>query len=305
MNSDLVAQLNADFALHRDDNRLRFVASAGGMPFIEILNQNACATISLQGAHLLSWQPTGESDVLWLSGTAVFAPGKAIRGGVPVCWPWFGNHATVRDYPAHGFARTANWQVIATNILANGDTVIDLRLDTSLLNDDVQAMWPTPTVLDYRMTIGKTLSLSLMTCNEADDVITVTQALHTYFAINDIRQTMVTGLDGLDYLDKTEGFARKTQQGAVKFAAEVDRVYLQSRDPLIIDDGRRRIRVDNIGSRTTVVWNPWQKAAERMADMDSNGYRKMVCVESANAADDVVTLDSGECHTLTTNYTLV
>ena len=305
MSSHLVAQLNADFALHHEDNRLRFVASAGGLPFIEVLNKNACATISLQGAHLLSWQPTGESDVLWLSGAAVFAPGKAIRGGIPVCWPWFGNHATQPDYPAHGFARTAYWQVMAANAMADGDTLVDLRLDTGQLDDKFQAMWPVPTVLDYRMTIGKTLSLSLMTCNEADEVISVSQALHTYFAVGDINHTAVTGLDGLDYLDKTEGFARKTQQGAVRFAAEVDRIYLDSRDPVIIDDGRRRIRVDKIGSRTTVIWNPWQAAAGRMADMDSNGYRKMVCVESANAADDVVTLDSGDCHTLTTNYMLV
>lgn len=305
MNRHLLAQLNADFALHQDDNRLRFVASAGGMPFIEVFNRNACATISLQGAQLLSWQPTGESDVLWLSGAAVFAPGKAIRGGIPICWPWFGSHPERPDYPAHGFARIVPWQVMATNALASGDTVIDMRLDTSQLSDDIQALWPFPSVVDYRMTIGQSLSLSLMTCNEADESIVVTQALHTYFAVYDIKQATIKGLEGLDYLDKTHGFARRTQQGDVTFAAEVDRVYLHSRAALIIDDGRRRIRVDKIGSTTTVVWNPWQAAAERMVDMDNGAYRKMVCVESANAADDVVTLDSGECHTMTTNYTLI
>jgi len=305
MSIDLVAQLNTDFALERDDTRVRFVSSAGGLPIIEILNKHASATLSLQGAHLLSWQPAGEGDVLWLSNAAVFAPGKAIRGGIPVCWPWFGAHATQADFPAHGFARTANWQVMSTNALGNGDTLVDLRLDTRQLPEAIRRMWSTPTLLDYRLTIGRTLSLSLTTCNEADEPITITQALHTYFTVDDIRHTLITGLEGCKYLDKTDGFACKSQQGVVKFNAETDRVYLQSRDPVVIDDGRRRIRVDKQGSHTTVAWNPWAAACERMADMENNGYQKMVCVESANAADDDITLDSGECHTMTAIYSLV
>jgi D-hexose-6-phosphate mutarotase len=226
MNEEQMAQLNADFAIQRDDQRLRFVASAAGMPFIELWNHNACATLSLQGAQLLSWQPAGETDVLWLSSAAVFAPNKAIRGGIPVCWPWFGAHATQAEYPAHGFARTANWQVRATNALSNGDTLVDLRLDTRRLDDAVQALWPQPMLLDYRLTLGRTVSLSLTTYNNGDEPVSITQALHTYFAVDDVHRTTIAGLDGHDYLDKTEAYARRTQHGDVRFAGEVDRIYL-------------------------------------------------------------------------------
>lgn len=305
MSNDLIAQLNAEFALQREDQRLRFVASAAGLPFIELWNHNACATLSLQGAQLLSWQPAGETDVLWLSNRAVFAPGKAIRGGIPVCWPWFGEHASQPQYPAHGFARIVPWQVMGTHALDNGDTLVDLRLDTRRLAADVQALWPTATLLDYRLTIGRTLSLSLITTNVAAEPVTLSQALHTYFAVADIRLTTVTGLDGHDYLDKNDAFARKTQQGDVNIRDEVDRLYLQSTEPVILADGRRRIRIEKSGSRTTVVWNPWQAGAGRLADMDDNGYCKFVCIEAANAADDGVTLDGGQSHTLTASYTVV
>jgi D-hexose-6-phosphate mutarotase len=303
--NDLIAQLNADFALQREDQRLRFVASAAGLPFIELWNHNACATLSLQGAQLLSWQPSGETDMLWLSNRAVFAPGKAIRGGIPVCWPWFGEHASQPQYPAHGFARTAQWQVMGTHALGNGDTLVDLRLDTRRLDADVQILWSTPTLLDYRLTIGRTLSLSLTTTNVAPEPITLSQALHTYFAVTDIRHTTITGLDGHDYLDKTDAFARKSQRGDVSIDGEIDRLYLQSVEPVILTDGRRRIRIDKSGSHTTVVWNPWQAGAGRLADMDDDGYRHMVCIEAANAADDSITLDGNDCHTLAVSYTLV
>jgi len=155
---------------------------------------------------------------------------------------------------------------------------------------------------EYCLTIGRSLTLELSTTNHSDQDLTLGQALHTYFAVDDIAQTNVVGLDGKAFLDKPEGFALKTQTGPVTFSAEVDRIYLDTPDSVVINDGKRKITVIKQGSHSTVVWNPWQAVAEKMGDLGKDGYRKMLCVESANAAEDVVTIQPGKCHTLRVVY---
>jgi len=299
-----IEQLNRKFALQNGDNVVRFKAGKGNVPVAEIKNEQASAVVSLQGAHLLSWIPKGDDEVIWLSRDAIFASGKSVRGGIPVCWPWFGAHTGNSSYPAHGFARTALWQVINTQQLPSGETKITFKLETQQMAENIQRMWPQSTTVEYLLTVGKTLTLKLTTFNNSDQSITIGQALHTYFNIGDISNTTVYGLEGKDYLDKPNDFERKTQTGPITIEEEVDRVYLQTADDIIIDNKKRKIIIKKQGSQSTIVWNPWKNVAEKMGDLGKDGYSKMLCVESANAAGDTITIIAGGSHKLQVNYRL-
>ena len=304
MNTANVEQLNKDFSFANEYHSLIFKMGKGDIPVVEIKNYQSSAAISLQGAHILSWVPAGEDDVIWLSDEAKFAVGKSVRGGVPICWPWFGPHEDNAAYPAHGFARTVLWQVTKAEAISAGETQITFQLDTRQLDETLQAMWPLPTIAEYRLTIAKTLTMELTTFNHSDQVMTIGQALHTYFKVDDVSCTKVLGLEGKDYLDKTDGFNRKTQAGAVTISAEVDRVYLDTPDDLIIDDNKRKVIIKKKGSQSTVVWNPWKEVADKMGDLGEDGYLKMLCVESANAIEDTVDIDAGGSHSLQVIYEL-
>ena len=293
-------ELNERFGIQ---DQLTFKAGPGDLAHAEIANRHAVATVSLQGAHLLGWMPRGEQPVIWLSPHASFAAGQAIRGGVPVCWPWFGTNATHPAYPAHGFARTLPWQLHATTELEDGATLIVFRLTRT---EATAAYWPYPSELELGIKVGAGLELDLITRNTGVETITVGEALHTYFAVSDVRQIVVEGLEGCSYIDKTGGDRRKQQSGAVTVSEETDRIYLDATaDCLINDPGMgRRIRIGKRGSRTTVVWNPWIDKSRRMGDMGEHGYLHMLCVESANAADNLVTVAPGGMHQLYTSYQL-
>ena len=291
-------QLNSQLGIK---GQVVFKEGAGGLTMIEINNAQATATIALQGAHLLTWTPQGQQPVIWLSTAAKFAPGKSVRGGIPICWPWFGPHESEASYPAHGYARTVEWQVVETEALASGATRLLFRFSG---NEASTAMWPHATLCDYQITVGTALELELLTRNSGTTPVTIGQALHTYFAISDIRDVTVAGLDGCPYLDKVDGFKRKQQEGAVEFSGETDRVYLESTADCIIEDAalERRIRISKRNSGSTIVWNPWSEKAAQMGDLGERSYLGMVCVESANAADDVVVIPAGGEHNLYVRY---
>jgi glucose-6-phosphate 1-epimerase len=282
-------------------NQLCFSTGKGGIPVIDIKNQYGSAIISLQGAHVLSWIPQGEEDVIWLSEDATFAPGKSVRGGVPVCWPWFGAHETSSDFPAHGFARTTLWEVVCMETLKDGRTRITFTTEPQ---PDNEHMWPPHTTVLYQLTIGKKLQMELVTQNNGAEAITIGQALHTYFRIGDVSKVFLHGLDDTEYLDKLENFKRKHQHGPIHVDQEIDRIYLDTVSECVIEDRllKRNIVINKCGSRSTVVWNPWQATAEKMGDLGEDGYRKMLCVESCNAADDVVTIGPGKTHHLWVQY---
>ncbi|TSA50849.1 MAG: D-hexose-6-phosphate mutarotase [Nitrosomonadales bacterium] len=290
--------LNRNFAI---PDHVTFIAGPGGLTVARIRNRRASGDIALQGAHVLTFQPEGEAPVIWLSSQAKFAPGKSVRGGVPVCWPWFGNHASEADFPAHGFARTTGWQVIASAALPDGATRITFELEQ---NDATRAQWPHTCQLHHIVTVGRELTLELVTRNTGTTPFEITEALHTYFAIGDIGATRITGLAGCEYLDKTDGYQRKTEPGTIDISAEVDRVYLNTTADCIIEDRQlnRRIRIAKTGSQSTVVWNPWIEKTRQMGDLGEDGYRGMVCVESANAAENAVTVAPGATHTLRAIY---
>ncbi len=297
-----ITELNDRYSIQSNDTTLSFRSGEGGIPVMEIGNQQASAAISLQGAHVLSWSPAGQQDLIWVSDDASFAIGKSVRGGIPICWPWFGAHDHQANYPAHGFARTVMWQVTGTEALSAEITQITFKLETEQLDQPIQAMWPWPTTLEYRITISDTLTLELISTNHSDETFTIGQALHTYFRVDDVSKTLVTGLEGKDYLDKTDDFKRKTQSGAIHIASEVDRVYLNTDNDVVIDDQQRKVHISKQGSHSTVVWNPWQFVANKMGDLGQDGYLNMLCVESANAADDTVVLALGKSHQLSVKY---
>lgn len=301
MNLTEIKQLNKNFSLNESDNQLDIVTGKGEIPVIEVHNRFASALISLQGAHILSWIPKGRQDVIWLSEDALFKAGRSLRGGIPICWPWFGAHESEDDYPAHGFARTTPWHIVSTDAHDDGSTTVVMSTEPG---PETEKMWPAGCSLQYQIHIGDKLELELITSNHGPDPVTIGQALHTYFRVSDISTTRLFGLDDTDYLDKPDGFRRKAQHGPVTFDQEVDRIYLDTKSDCVIEDqgSRRSIIIIKCGSCSTVVWNPWQDVAEKMGDLGREGYRYMLCVESANAADDVVTIESGKEHHLWVQY---
>lgn len=302
MNTLYIEELNQRFGQTDDNGQIRFKMGKGDIPVIEVENEQARALISCQGAHLLSWVPVGQEEVIWVSKDARFVKGQSVRGGVPICWPWFGAHSANTSFPAHGFARTVLWEVTETRQLDSGETQISFSLNTNQLDETTRQSWPELTGALYVLTIGSSLTLELTTQNNDVNAINIGEALHTYFNVDDVSKTFVTGLHGKEYLDKPDGFKRKKQSGDIGINAEVDRVYLNTTEELAIKSPKRKIVISKQGSHSTIVWNPWKEVAEKMGDLGEKGYLKMLCVESGNAVDDVVTIKPGESHTLQVVY---
>lgn len=283
--------------------QVSFVSLPGELCAVDIKNNFATARILLQGAQLVHWQPAGERPVIWLSPAAKYVGGKSLRGGVPVCWPWFGPHASEAGFPAHGVARTRLWQVSDVGTTDSGAIRVTLQFSPGV---DAQAHWPYASSLELSIIVDAALTMTLVTRNESDTSITVGQALHTYFAVSDVRQCQVRGLEGVEFLDKVDNLQRKQQAGAVTIDGEVDRVYLGTASDCVIEDPQwqRRIHIAKTGSNTTVVWNPWQEKAAAFGDMGVDDYLRMLCVESANAEDDVVVLAPGGEYELSVRYSV-
>ncbi|MCX7109949.1 MAG: D-hexose-6-phosphate mutarotase [Proteobacteria bacterium] len=292
--------VNQKFAI---DGHLNFNNGPGGLAIAEIGNLHASANIFLQGAHLASWTPRRRQPVIWLSPLARFAEGKPIRGGVPVCWPWFASHPSEANFPFHGFARTSLWEVAETAKLDDGGTLLVLRLPP---NEASLAVWPNPTPVEIRFTVGDTLGIELVTRNEGAAPVIIGQALHAYFRVGDVRQIAILGLDGHPYIDKLEEGKRKQQEGQIRIGGEVDRIYLDAGGDCQIEDPslKRRILIGKQGSHSTIVWNPGAEKAAAIADMGEACHANMVCVETANAADDVVTIAPGAEHKLSIRYSV-
>ena len=297
MSSFDLTQLNQAFAI---PGQLSFQQHPSGLVVAEIDNAHARAGVFLQGAQLTRWTPHRQVPVIWLSPAAKFAEGKAIRGGIPVCWPWFGAHDTEPELPAHGYARTSVWEVVKAATGEDGATCLVLRLLAKR-----PSLWPHETPLEIRLVVGQTLAIELVTRNLGTEPVLVRQALHTYFQVADVRQVEIHGLDGYPYLDKLDG-VRKQQAGAVVFSGELDRVYLDQGGYCLIDDPglQRHIRIAKRGSHSTIVWNPWSEKAAKLGDMGEDGHLGMVCVESANADEDVVRLEPGAEHGLRVEYSV-
>jgi len=271
-----------------------------------ITSDTAELLVAQQGAQVLSYQRLGEPPLLWLSEQAIFRQGKSVRAGVPVCWPWFGifkrNPEAVQamyhgeDGPAHGLVRGSDWQLLGID--SSGDSVrAEFTLPAS--QGDLPG-WPHIVELKLTIVMGEQLSITLSSYNLDNVPVTLSQALHSYFAVSDVRQVQVEGVDGLSYIETLANWEQRQQQGALGFAGETDRIYLQAPEQLSIVDPawNRRVVITAKGSRTAVIWNPWTERAAELPDMAEDGWQRMLCIETANVVDDLVTLAPGATHSL-------
>jgi glucose-6-phosphate 1-epimerase len=269
----------------------------GNLQRLSIDTPACTGEIYLHGAHVTAWQPRGCAPVIWMSGCSTFEPGRPIRGGVPICFPWFGPHPSDPGRAPHGFARLVPWTL--DSVVRGGDSVkVTLSLQTGGENHDA---WPHRCALTYTADFGHELALELAVRNVGDSACVVQEALHTYFAVGDIRQVAVEGLAGATYVDKVRGGERLVQDATpIRFTGETDRPYVDSEAATAIIDAtlKRRIVVEKQGSRTTVVWNPWIAKAKAMPDFGDDEWPSMVCVETANALDNAIALPPGAQHRL-------
>lgn len=285
--------LNDQFAI---PGYLSFGGGPGGLPMAAIENQHASALVAVQGGHVARFQPHGAAPVLWVSRASSYAAGKSIRGGIPVCWPWFAQHPSDPSKPFHGFVRARMWQVRGSAVL---DESVQLRLGMAD-SEETRAIWPHAFDLELVATVGPRLHIELIARNTGDAPIVVGGALHSYFQVGDVARVAIGGLENAEYIDKVAGGARLRQDGAVTIAGETDRIYLETVAACTIDDPAlgRRIVIEKANSRTTVVWNPWIEKARAMPDCEDDEYRDFVCVETVNAAEDVYELAPGGEHRL-------
>jgi len=262
------------------------------LSYIEIENSVASAKIALQGGHIFHFECKDQGSVLYLSESATFEKGKAIRGGIPICWPWFGVYNGDTTLPNHGFARTSLWEHKSTEALSDSESRVTLTLHAS---PETLALWPYQFALTLDIYVGKELRVELATQNLDSKPFTITSALHTYLAVDNIYETQIEGLEEKHYFDKPQN-TFILQKGSIDFNKEVDRIYQNVENDIIVKDAKVRHTVQTDGANMIVVWNPGEVLASRMPDLSN--HTKMLCVESANVLDDAVTLAEGESHTL-------
>jgi glucose-6-phosphate 1-epimerase len=278
----------------------------GDLPALKINNHLASAVVLLQGGQLIQFQPHGADPLLWENPDAQFQHGKAVRTGIPICWPWFGdlscNPKPVQDefqklpvHPAHGFARTGTWGLCDFKSHESGTTLSLALLDSPAAS---------PLHLKLEIEVGEKLTLRLITHNHSQKAVHFSQALHSYFPTQNISETSIHGLDACEYLDAMDGWKKKHQTGPVTFTEETDRVYLGDVENLKIMQGNvqkpeaQNTLIKSSGSASCVVWNPWKEKAAHLSQFSPEAYQSMLCVETANAASDSIKLATGASHTL-------
>ncbi|MCA9137741.1 MAG: D-hexose-6-phosphate mutarotase [Planctomycetales bacterium] len=285
--SSIINDLNDRFAI---GGVARFEAGQGGLIRLSIATDQATAAVYPHGAHVTHFQSSGDEPLLWMSEKSHFKTGQPIRGGVPVIFPWFGPRQDDPDAPAHGLVRTAEWSVTEVDRLDDGTVRVSLGISLDSFN------------IVYRVSVGRRLGLEMIVDNLSDTSASFEQALHTYLTVGDVRQIRVVGLEGATYIDKVDGMARKQQSAApIRFAGETDSVYLDTEAIVRVEDPvlARTIVVQKSGSLSTVVWNPWTAKASRMADFGDDEWPGMVCIETANVADNSIDLAPGDSATMT------
>ncbi|MGD0631332.1 MAG: D-hexose-6-phosphate mutarotase [Terracidiphilus sp.] len=273
------------------------VPGNGGLAKVHVTAALASADVYLHGAQVTSWQPAGAEEAIFLSEHSHWQDGRAIRGGIPICFPWFRAKADDPNAPAHGFVRTCEWQLDSVTANQDGSAVVSC---STLSDDSTRRWWPHEFRLVHRVTVGNTLHLELTTANLGPHPFVFEEALHTYFHVGDAERVRVRGFDQVTYLDNTDGNHEKVQSGEVAFAAPTDNAYLNTYAALeLIDPALCRIlRTDKQNSATTVVWNPWRQGAASIADLGGHEWRKFTCVEASNILCAAVSLAPGQHHTM-------
>ncbi len=294
------SELNDQFGIH---GVVDFIDLSPAYPAIQIQNAHAKALIALHGGHVMEYQPHGHDPVLWMSKSTLLEEGKPIRGGIPVCWPWFANHATDSSLPPHGFVRTKFWSLDAVSQSATGTTIVKL----STAHDEPSfEVWPHQFRLELTVEVGASLSVGMRMENADSTPWECAAALHTYLTVGEISKIQVQGLDGVSYTDKLQNLAVLKQSGPIRFDAECDRIYQPTTSDVTVCDAAldREICVSKTGSQSTVVWNPWIAKAKALSDFDDEGYLTMVCIETACALTDVIHVEPNSAHEMTTTVSV-
>ena len=298
----VVAEAAARLARPALPASVRLGVGEGGLPVVRVNARAGQAEVYLNGAHVTSWTPAGGSPVLWLSEFSRFAAGRPIRGGVPICFPWFGAFPTDAAAPAHGFARLSEWRLLEAHE-AGDDVALTFGLTDSAATRG--SAWPWRFEARYTVTIGATLGLALAVTNLDDAPVSFEEAFHTYLAVPDIRAVEVTGFEGLEFLDRLADPEAQAAEGhPVTLEKETDRIYLGTdNEALVSDSTGRTVSIATEGSASRIIWNPWLAKAEAMADFGDDEWTGMLCIETANVRDDRITLLPGESHTMTAEIT--
>jgi glucose-6-phosphate 1-epimerase len=283
----LIDELNATLAT----KSIGFHSGAGGLPCARIATKHGTGELYLHGAHVTAFQPTGQAPVLWMSNASSFENNKPIRGGVPICFPWFGPNPNDGTLPAHGWARTKAWEIVSVG--QTRDSSVKLELSTTIA----------PFQLRFSVTFGTILEMTLQVILPEDERQSASfeEALHTYLTVGDVRQIEIEGLEDIKYLDKVGGAAERAgARKPIQISGETDRVYRNTRGACTLTDPvlKRRIKVSKWGSASTVIWNPWIDKSKRMPDFGDEEWPGMVCIESANIHPSHIELAPGQIHTL-------
>ena len=284
--------------LHRFDipGIATIVDGRGGLPMVRVTAAHASGDMYLHGAHVTSWKPGGTAagaagEVLFVSEQARYEDVKAIRGGVPVCFPWFGALDGRPDAPAHGCVRTKSWDLVS---IAEVDEAVVVTMSTRSGLDTFR-FWPSDFLLVHRVTFGAALTMELIATNTGASPLRFEAALHAYYRVADIAGVRLAGLSGVRYVDSVEGNRERVQDGDIRFTAETDRIYLDTHAPVTLFDGTRHVGVTAENAGTTVVWNPWIRRAQAFADMDDEEWRDFVCIETCNVTPRAaISLGPGE-----------
>ena len=288
-----IAELNERFGIL---DLATVVPGRGGLPKVLIASPQAHGEMYLHGSHVTSWIPKHAAEVIYCSSNTLWQDGHAIRGGVPICFPWFGDKADDRKAPAHGFVRTKAWKLASISQVEAGVAVTM----TTANDDDTRKWWPHEFRLECCATFAAELNIALTVTNTGSAAFSVEEALHAYFHVGDAQQLAIRGLSGTHYIDKVDHFTEKSQDGDVRLTGETDRVYLQTTHDLEIVDPalNRNITIRKQNSQNTVVWNPWAEKAAAMTDLGAGQWKKFVCVETANTGDAAVSVAPGEAYAM-------
>ena len=274
----------------------------GAMPRVKITSPLCEAEIYLHGAQVTSWKPAGSDEVLFLSSKTRWTDGQAIRGGIPICFPWFRAKANDSPAPAHGFVRTRSWRL--ESILEEDGAVV---VSMMTVNDErTRHWWPGEFRLVHRVTFGSQLKLELVCTNTGTTTLRFEEALHTYNRVACVQHVRVRGLDTVRFLDNTDSNQEKAQRGEVAITSQTDNAYLNTSDTVELFDPnmRRRIQLAKVNSLTTVVWNPWREKASEMRDLGNDEWTQFLCVEASNILDAAVSLAAGQEHQMTAILTV-
>jgi glucose-6-phosphate 1-epimerase len=294
MDSTVVAELDRRFGI---PGVAKVCEGNSGLPRVVVSGSFGQGEMYLHGAHVTSWKPAGKDEVLFMSTKTRWEEGQAIRGGIPICFPWFRAKADDPRAPAHGFVRTKTWQLES---IAETEAGVAITMFTES-DENTRRWWPGQFRLEHRVTFGSELSLELLCTNTGATPLRFEEALHTYNRVADVGRVRLHGLDSVRFLDNTDSNKAKQQRGDVVIASQTDNAYLDTESPIDLfdPDGRRRIRLTKANSQTTVVWNPWREGAAGLRDLGDGEWKQFVCVEASNILDAAIHLAPGQQHRMT------